>query len=129
MEEYRIDLKVRNNLILSKIEYLGYKSPYHFCNETGFSYPHLINFCNMKESIFDVTGKLKPSINKLCEKLKCLPEEIFSANQMEASLKNNKKTIQVKEAEMMFLMNNANEEVLLEHIIEDEQLKTALKKH
>lgn len=125
MEEYRIDLKVRNNLILSKIESLGYRSIRHFCQETGFCYQSLMMFTNMKVSIFDTLGRIKPAIKKLCDKLNCLPEEIFSANQMETALKTNKKTIQVREAEMIYLMNQSNDQSLLEHIVEEEQLKTA----
>jgi hypothetical protein len=121
--EYRIDIKVRNNLILTKIESLGYKSVHDFCNASGISYPTLLNFTNMKNPIFDTKGRIKKSIQKLCDLLNCIPEEIFSASQMEASLKSNKRTLQVKEAEMMFLMDQSNNQNILEDLTERQQME------
>lgn len=114
MEEYRIDLKVRNNLILNKIESLGFSSPYDFCSSCKLSYVSFLRFVNMKVSIFDTSGNLKPFIRKLCDQLDCLPEEIFSANQMEVSLESNKRTLKVREAEMKFLLFNEDNQKLLE---------------
>jgi RNA polymerase sigma factor (sigma-70 family) len=128
MEEYRVDLKVRNNLILSKIESMGYNSPHHFCKDIGLSYTRLLSFTNMQESIFDTRGKLKPFIEKLCDKLKCIPEEIFSAAQMEISLKTNKRTFQIQEAEMKFLMKQNDNQKLLEELIEEDELKVFTEK-
>jgi RNA polymerase primary sigma factor len=128
MDEYRVDLKVRNNLILSKIESMGYNSPYRFCKDIGLSYNRLLSFTNMQESIFDTRGKLKPFIEKLCDKLKCIPEEIFSAAQMEISLKTNKRTFQIQEAEMKFLMEQNDNQKLLEELIEEDELKVFTEK-
>ncbi len=126
MEEYRVDIKVRNNLILTKIEQLGFSSPYDFCKSTNISYVSLLRFLNMKESIFDKYGKIKYSIHKLCETLKCIPEEIFSANQMEASLKDNKRSVQMGEAEVKFLMEQTNHQKLLEDQYQEKQLSSTI---
>jgi len=126
MEEYRIDIKIRNNLILSKIESLGYKSPLDFCKNIGISYGGLIAAANMKRPIFDKKGKIRPFINKLCDVLKCAPEEIFSANQMEASLATNKKTLLVNEAEAIYIMNQTDSQKMLEEQVFDDQRNDAI---
>lgn len=132
MEEYRIDIKVRNNLILSRIEELGFKSPRQFCLNSPITYGSLMKFLNMKRSIYDTKGRVLPFVKKLCDVLKCIPEELFSANQMEAFLKDNKRSIQMGEAEVVFMLGQADNQKLLEdHYMEekrsikiDEALKT-----
>lgn len=128
MEEYRIDLKVRNNLILNKIEALGYQSPHQFCDESRFPYGTLLKLVNMQISIFDTRGRIRPIVVKLCDELDCQIEEIFSAVQMESSLENNKRTLKVKEAEMKFFLNQSDNNILLEHIVENDQLKSLTEK-
>jgi RNA polymerase primary sigma factor len=128
MEEYRIDMKVRNNLILTKIEQYGYKSPYDFCYRENFSYVYLLRFLNMKISIFDTKGRIRPIINRLCEKLNCIPEELFSASQMEASLKDNKKTVKVCEAEARFMLEQSNNQLLLEKHYDNEKRDSLIEK-
>lgn len=122
MEEYRIDMKVRNNLILAKIEEKGHTSAHSFCKDTGICYTKLISFLNMKETIFDNEGQVKRFVLKLCKELNCIPEELFSASQMEASLKSNKRTLKTNEAEMKFMLQQNNNQKLLEDHYYNEQL-------
>ena len=122
MEEYRVDIKVRNNLILTKMEEHGYPSALQFCEGMGLSYGRLMKFLNMRESIFDSKGNIKGFIYKLCDKLGCIPEELFSASQMEASMKDNKRSIKVGEAEVRFLLDQSNNQKLLEDNYFSEQV-------
>lgn len=114
MQEYRVDIKVRNNLILSKIEELGFSSPLSFCQACNIPYPSLLNILNMKRSIYTSAGEIRPFVKKLCDFFKCLPEELFTANQAEACLKDNKRTMQVNEAEVKFMLEQGNNQKLLE---------------
>jgi len=52
MEEYRIEMKVKNNLLFSKIEEYGYTSIFQFCKAHKIAYASLTNFINMRKSIF-----------------------------------------------------------------------------
>lgn len=128
MEEYRIDLKVRNNLILDRIEKMGYQSVYSFCKIADISYPSLLKYVNMKWSIYDSQGRLKNSVKRICKVLNCIPEEIFSASQMEASLKTNKRTLKVNEAEAIFLLTQSDNQKLLEDHYADDQMSNAIEK-
>lgn len=129
MQEYRLDIKVRNNLILSRIESLGYKSIYEFCIREHFSYSRLINIVNMKVSIYNSYGEVRVVVHKLCERLKCCPDDLFTESQMYSQLETNKFTVQVKEAELKYYIENNNEQKLLEEIVQDEQKNILLENH
>ena len=126
MSEYRVEVKVKNNLLLDKIEKAGYKSISEFCREIGVSNSYFGRFINMQRSIYDTRGNIRPSILKISEYLKCLPEELFTANQAEAELKTNKRTYKVAEAEIQFFLQNKIEPQCLEDIVADDQKKQLL---
>ncbi len=128
MEEYRIDMRIRNNLILTKIEEAGYPSAMSFCKATGVSYGRLIDFISMRRPIYNKYGQINKSIEKLCKELNCLPEEIFSASQMEASLKTNKRTLKVNEAEAIFMLSQSDSQKMLEDHYSDDQMSNAVDK-
>lgn len=125
MEEYRIDLKVRNNLILTKIEELGFSTPRSFCKIYDICYISLLKLINMKNPPLIPNGKYRKIVYTLCDILGCIPEELFSAKQMEVALETNKRTLQVKEAEMLFMINQS-ETLLLEEIIDNDNMKKTL---
>jgi RNA polymerase sigma factor (sigma-70 family) len=117
MNEYRIDIKVRNNLILSKIEENGYKSIPDFCKKNDINMYTLYLIINMKCELFRKNGEWISTIIKAAECLNCFPEDFFTETQLHAILKTNKKTILTNEAEMKFLLNNSQK--LLEDIVDD----------
>lgn len=126
MEEYRIEMKVKNNLLFSKIEEYGYTSIFQFCKAHKIAYPSLTSFINMRKSIFDSHGKLRPFVIKLCKLLNCLPEELFTASQAESELKTNKKTLKVNEAEMRFMLEQSDSQKLLEDHYQEDQLSHSI---
>lgn len=80
----------------------------------------------MKESPLGANGDYRPAVHNLCEKLNCLPEELFSSAQMEAVLEDNRRTFEVNEAEMKFMLSNQQEQRLLEDIVDDDKREAAL---
>jgi DNA-directed RNA polymerase sigma subunit (sigma70/sigma32) len=124
MSEYRIDLKVRNNIILSKIEEAGYKTVCEFCRVHGMKgwESSIGEFVNMKRSPLNSKGDFFDIIKKIAEILNCMPEDLFSEQQMHTALKTNKRVIKVNEAEMRFMLEcNEQKQKLLEEIVEEEQ--------
>lgn len=126
--EYRVDIKVRNNLILEKIERLGYKSLFSFCKNIGISYATVTDLCNMKLSIYNSKGQIRSVIIKLCKILNCNYEEIFTSSQAEACLKTNKTTLKVKEAEMIFLVNQNSQKISFEEEQDNDELKKQIER-
>jgi len=59
MDEYRLTLKVRNNLLMSAIERAGYKSQIEFAKREGISAPLLYKLVNMKQSPVRSDGTIR----------------------------------------------------------------------
>ncbi len=117
MTDYRIDLKIRNNLILKRIEQCGYNSINDFCKKNKISYRALSDLVNLKETIFDKYGDIREFVINLCELLNCKLENLFTSEQMTCALKDNKKQIEIKSEEAFFYLNNKTESNFLPSVV------------
>lgn len=128
MDEYRVDVKVRNNIILKKIEQAGYKTCGEFCRLNGIMKyrSQLCSIINMKESPLQSDGEFKKCLVHIGELLGCDPLDFFTDTQLHTILKTNKRSIQVNEAEMRFVLTNQNQPKLLEDMVQDEQKEKAI---
>lgn len=128
MEEYRVDVKVRNNIILKKIEEAGYKTLGEFCRLNGIMkyVSQLGSIINMKESPLQTDGQFRKCIIHAGSLLGCDPLDFFTDTQLHTILKTNKRIIKVNEAEMRFMLENHTEQKLLEDMVEDEQKECAI---
>lgn len=129
MKEYRVEVKVKNNLILKKIEDAGFGSLRQFSIETEICYASLLKAINLTSAALNKKGEYTHTVNQLCEYFDCIPEELFSANQMEKALKSNKRSTEVSEAEAKFYLENSSaEQPLLEEFVLADQKKISLDK-
>jgi len=128
--EYRIDIKVKNNIILRKIEQAGYKTVGEFCRLNGImKYVSLIcSIISMKESPLQADGEFRKCIIKTADLLNCDPLDLFTDTQLHTILKSNKRSIQVNEAEMKFMLEQQNQTKLLDSVIYDEQKNNIIEK-
>jgi len=126
MSDYKVTIKVQNNNILKLIESRGYVSALHFSKATGYSYSAISKLINMREAPVGKTGALRPAVYHLAEVLNCIPEELFSEAQMEAAMESNKRTLQVGEAEMQFMLNHTLEPTLLEDQLHFQRLPSKI---
>lgn len=128
MKEYRIDLKIKNNLILKKIEEAGYKTLGEFCRLNGMKNQssRIGEFINLKRSPLTSEGEFYDIILKISDLLMCSPENLFSEEQMTMELKTNKRSIEVQEAEIKFMIKNNNNIKSLEEIIYNENLSNKI---
>lgn len=118
--EYRIEIKVRNNILLDKVEKAGYKSIPVFCKTHGIMYSTLNDVINMTQSAMDSRGNWRTCVLKTADALQCSPENLFTEAQLNAQLKTNKKTMRVNEAEMRFMLEH-DEPKFLEDSYADDQ--------
>ncbi len=129
--EYRIDLKVRNNIILYKLEKAGYKTIAEVCrlNNMNKYISRIGNIVSMRYSPLDDEGNFRPCITWLAEILGCAEIDLFTDTQLNTVLKTNKKYIAVNEAEMKYMLENSEQKnKLLEEIIQDDQMENSLNK-
>lgn len=128
MSDYRVTVKVQNNNILSIIESKGYVSLLEFSKKTGFVYSTLCKLINMSQAPIDSSGKMRSTVYRLADILNCLPEELFSATQMETALETNKRTFEVEEAEMRFMLDSKSNTKSLEETVLETQRDKAISK-
>lgn len=123
MSDYRVTVKVQNNNILRMVESLGYQSLLSFSNSTGYGYSTLCKLINMKDAPLGRDGKMREAVYQLADVLGCLPEQLFSATQMETALESNKRTFEVEEAEMRFMLDSSssNRKSLEDSVMETER--------
>ncbi len=127
MNEYRVEVKVKNNLILKRIEQAGYKTIGEFCRKNKLSGTSLGKIVNLKARPINQNGQFNKIIIQISEILKCSPDELFSEVQIHTELKTNKRALEVGEAEMKFMLENQGpKEKMLEDVIDDEQRTGAI---
>ena len=116
MSDYRVELKVKNNNILRKLEECGYTSVGDFCRRNGKMHwaSNIGDFVNLKKSPITAKGRFFQVIEDMCEILLCSPEELFTDIQLTTALESNRRSIEVNEAQMKYLMENQKEILSLE---------------
>jgi len=122
--EYRIEVKVKNNQLLKYIEAAGYKSIGEFCrlnNKSNWA-STIGEYVNLKKTPLMADGNFYPHVYKISKLLNCLPEDLFTEVQMNTALETNKRTMQVNEAEVKYMLENMGETLLLEDKIDAERL-------
>lgn len=102
MGDYRVDIRVRNNVFLHRLEKAGYKSIGELCRVHGkMSYASKIgSIVNMTKSPFLSSGDWHFTIKWVAEKLNCAPEDLFTEAQVNTVLKTNRHHVNVQEAEI-----------------------------
>ncbi len=118
--EYRVCMKIRNNLFIQRIEKAGYKTIGEFCRIHNLNTTDVGEVIALKRSPLMSNGKFRVSVIKAADILECAPEDLFTQAQMAIAIKTNKQTILVNEAELKFMLDQP-EQKLLDVAIEDEQ--------
>lgn len=126
-EDYRVEIRVKNNNILKRIENAGYKTVKEFCDlneELNGKQTSIYNVINMKESPMNQnSGKFKQWVEDAALILDCMPEDFFTDAQLNAVLETNKRVFQVDENEMRLMLESHPDHMLLEDIVAKEEKK------
>ncbi len=112
MEDFRVDIKVRNNRILERIQKSGYSSLTQFCKAIDVSYGSLSKIINLKEGIYTKRGNIRPNVIKISKIFGCDPSDLFSEAQEMMELKTNKTFKLVSDAEVEVLLENKNKDLI-----------------
>ena len=89
VNEYRIKVTVKNNLILTAIERAGYKNASAFCRESGMTTTALSGLITMKNPPLLVTGEFSEGAKNLMEVLCLAPTDLWTSEQLTLRLKSN----------------------------------------
>ena len=94
MSDYRVTIKVRNNLILKAIKNAGGEPGLKWCQANGLAYGcvnDLINLTASPIASYEKNGEgggLRPIAIKLCEVLNAIPDDLWSSDQLRPLEKN-----------------------------------------
>jgi hypothetical protein len=112
MKEYRLEIKVRNNAVLKRIEELGYESVPAFCRDKGLTY-HLVNeIISFKLPFYGKRGEITGHIIKLADALQVLPDYIYPQERREKPLTQNKYIVETRKADLMQIASGARNDAL-----------------
>ncbi len=102
-KEYRVEVRVRNNLILKKMEERGIKSVAELCRVIGkpSQQSHVGDIINLKLSpVNQQTGKWREVVVLMANALGCFPEELFSDEQLNLQLEKNRSHFELHAGEI-----------------------------
>lgn len=89
VNEYRLKVSVRNNLILQAIEAHGYRSVLQFSQVNDLPYPSLVNIIGLKIPPLMTNGEFCSLAKKLMEILGAAPGDLWTDEQLTMKLQKN----------------------------------------
>lgn len=120
MKEYRVDVRLRNNLLLKRIEGLGYLSIADFCRANNLSYQQVVQLASMRTpalkkarrskcrtDAWELTEEFKKVVVKVAAALGCEPEDLFTFRQ-KVGLEMTSSSIEISEDDALRLADNRN---------------------
>ena len=125
MNEYRIKISVRNNLILNAIEKEGYTSIQRFCRDKNISASGVTALIALKTPPIMRCGSFSSIASQLMAELCMLPTELWTAEQLTMALKHNtsfrnvgKEELQLSSDEALKLVFDREKETKVAEILE-----------
>jgi RNA polymerase sigma factor (sigma-70 family) len=89
VNEYRIKVTVRNNLILNAIENAGYRSVSEFCRAVNLPKTALTELIAMRKPPLNQSGEFSEHAKALMEELCLAPTDLWTSEQLTLKLKRN----------------------------------------
>lgn len=107
MKDYRVEMKVKNNLLASAMERKGIASAAELSRQSGVTQNDIGKYLNLQQSIYDFRGEYRPQFMQLCEFFNLMPSELYPEAQMSEPLKSNKRVIEADAHELVRLEADA----------------------
>lgn len=112
VNEYRIKVTVRNNLILNAIESAGYKSVSDFCRAASLPKTALTEIIAMRKPPINRNGEFSEHAKALMEELCVAPTDLWTSEQLTLQLKRNSAQRDVSSEGMRAALGMHSEELL-----------------
>lgn len=129
VEEYRVKITVRNNLIMRAIEDFGYTNLGQFAKCEDISLGGLYDLVNLKKAPIGVEGEFSKHAKELMEILGACPTDLWTEEQLTLTLKKNSEERQLsKEGLRIALQSTARSLIGLPHqAIEQKEAEVVIK--
>jgi len=109
VDEYRVKVSVRNNLILSAIEsagYVGHGSQARFCSDCGIAQSALIGLTTLRVSPITTTGEFSTVAKALMEFFGCAPNDLWTNAQLGMRVERSSGEFTISESGLQELMSD-----------------------
>ncbi len=128
MNDYRIEMTVKNNRIFSYMKDMGYENVSKFCRATGMQPTVVGELLNLKRAaIHSKTGEWTVTALRLANALACSPDDLWTDAQREVALESNKRAVELSEEEAARIMYDDQDTLLLK-MERDQSIESVLKK-
>ena len=117
MNDYNVQIRVRNNRILRRIRDL-YGTSADMCRETGLRPTAVSEFLGFRKKPFLENGDLVPAAENLCSALGATPEELWPAEMSEVVAKKATFELELTQVQAMSLCSSAEQDVISRQMIE-----------
>ena len=125
MKDYRIEVKVKNNLLWQAMQFKGIKNAAHLSREVNLAPTVIGRYLNLVENIYDREGNYKESFQKICDYFNMMPADLYPVERMRDPLLKNKGVVEVSETELKQLSGVESDPISLVH---QEQVQDAVHK-
>ena len=121
-KDYRVEVRVKNNWLMRKIEEAGYESVADFARKNKLNLTSVHGFINFKFSPLNQKGKWRVAFIDVSNALKCMPEDICPPQHLKEALKKNKSSFEADVADVAgYLTGNADTaQTAIDHITKSE---------
>lgn len=124
-KDYRIEVKVRNNWLLKRIEDEGHDTIAAFARASKIQQSIISAYITFRETPKRPGGQWRESFLKIAEALRCLPEDICPPQHLDKGLKKNKASFEADVVEVAGYLSGSFEcsKPAIENIIRQEEEK------
>ena len=111
-DEYRFQIKIRNNVVLKRIEELGFDSIPEFCRAKKLTYHLVTEIINFKLPFYTKQGAITLHISKLADALNLLPDHIYPPERRDRPLASNTYNIEANKNDLMQIADSLRMDAL-----------------
>lgn len=123
MQDFVLDIRVKNGRLLSAMRSKGYSTAADLARACNIASSTVYAFLNLKEKPLTVRGDYKPSVVKISEELHTIPSLLFPEGFLDNTLKTNRIEKVLSSADMIALCSG---EPNPQRILENRELKNEL---
>ena len=127
MSDYSVEIKIKNARVLRLMRLAGCNTAADLSKLSGVSQSTIGHIINLKTSPMSrLTGTWTPIVLKLADALNCMPDDMFSDHQRTSFLANNKRSIEMSEAEVELLMDSREQAMLPDDAVFETEQRNAI---
>jgi RNA polymerase sigma factor (sigma-70 family) len=89
MKDYRLEIKIKNNYLFTKMQEYGIKNAAQLAEAIGSNPTSISRYLNLLVPAYEKNGRLTKIAKKLCDFFFCSVEELFPAEHLENALDKN----------------------------------------